>query len=79
MAVRPRAVAKTTMMRVVEGDMCAMQVKVEMERLVPAKMSWAAEEIERNVFKTIFSSKGEMQWMMRGVSFKQKIVRQNWS
>jgi hypothetical protein len=64
MAVRPWAVAKTTMMRVVEGDMCAMQVKVEMERLVPAKMSWAAEEIERNVFKTIFSSKGEMQWMI---------------
>jgi hypothetical protein len=38
-AVRPKAVAKTAMVRVVEGELTAGQVKVEMERLMPAKMT----------------------------------------
>jgi hypothetical protein len=63
-AVRPKAMAKTTMVRVVEGEMTALQVKAEMERLVLAKMTWAVEEIEQNKFKTVFPSKGEMQQMM---------------
>jgi hemolysin activation/secretion protein len=33
-AVRPRVVAKTTLIRVVEGNMNAIQVRMEMERLV---------------------------------------------
>jgi hypothetical protein len=57
-------VAKTTLVRVVEGNMNAMQVKMEMERLVPAKVSWEVEEIEKNTFKTIFPSKGEMLRMI---------------
>jgi hypothetical protein len=44
--------------------MTTLQVKAEMERLVPAKMTWAVEESEQNKFKTIFSSMGEMQWMI---------------
>jgi hypothetical protein len=32
--------------RVVEGELTAVQVKAEMERLVSAKMTWAMEEIE---------------------------------
>jgi hypothetical protein len=50
---------------VVEGELTAAQVKAEPERLVPAKMSWAVEEIEHNRFKTIFPSKGEMQCIIK--------------
>jgi hypothetical protein len=39
-------------------------VKVEMERLVSTKMTWAVEEIEQNKFKTVFPSKGEMKRMI---------------
>jgi hypothetical protein len=49
---------------VVEGNMNAVQVKLELERLVPAKVSWVVEEIEKNMFKTIFPSKGEMLRMI---------------
>jgi hypothetical protein len=63
-AVRPRAVAKKAIVRVVAGDMCGMQVKMEMERLVPTKMTWDVEEIEDNMFKTVFPSKGDMQQMI---------------
>jgi hypothetical protein len=63
-AVRPRAVAKTTMVWVVEGEMNALHVKAEMERLVPTKMTRVVEEIEDNKFKTVFPSKGEMQQMI---------------
>jgi hypothetical protein len=63
-AVRPRAAAKTTMVRVVEGEMNALHVKAEMERLVPTKMTRVVEEIEDNKFKTVFPSKGEMQQMI---------------
>jgi hypothetical protein len=45
-AVRPKAVAKTVMVRVVEGELAVTQVKAEMERLVPAKMTWTVEKIE---------------------------------
>jgi hypothetical protein len=48
-AVRTKSVAKTSMVRVVEGELTASQVKAEMERmerLVPAKMTWAMEAIE---------------------------------
>jgi hypothetical protein len=41
-----------------------MQIRMEMERLVPAKVSWEVEEIERNTFKTEFPSKGEMLRMI---------------
>jgi hypothetical protein len=63
-AVRPKSMDKMAMVRVVEGEMATLQVKVEMERLVPAKMTWVVEEIEQNKFKTVFPSKGEMQQMM---------------
>jgi hypothetical protein len=64
-AIKPRAAeAKTAMVRVVEGDMTAMQVRAGMERLVPAKMSWVVEEIEKNRSKTVFPTKGEMQQMI---------------
>jgi hypothetical protein len=57
-------VAKTSVVRVVEGDMNALQVKAEMERLVPTKMTWDVEEIEHNKFETVCPSKGEMQHMI---------------
>jgi hypothetical protein len=44
--------------------MNALQVKMEMERLLPAKMSWEVEEIEKNTFETVFPSKGEMSCMI---------------
>jgi hypothetical protein len=62
--VRPKVVAKTTMVRVVEGELTVVQVKAEMERLVSTKMTWAVEEIEQNKFKTVFPSKGEMKRMI---------------
>jgi hypothetical protein len=64
MVVRPKTAAKMAMVWVVEGEMTATQVKAELERLVPAKMFWAVEEIEHNKFKTVFPSKGEMQRMI---------------
>jgi hypothetical protein len=63
-AVRPRAVAKIALVHVVEVNMNVVQVKLELERLVPAKVSWVVEEIEKNMFKTIFPSKGEMLQMI---------------
>jgi hypothetical protein len=35
-----------------------------MERLVPAKMAWAVEEIDQNKFKIVFPSKEEMKQMI---------------
>jgi hypothetical protein len=63
-AIRPKSVAKTTMVRVVEGELTASQVKAEMERLASAKMTWPVEAIGQNKFKIVFPSKGEMQWMI---------------
>jgi hypothetical protein len=63
-AIRPKSVAKTTMVRVVEGELTASQVKAEMERLASAKMTWPVEAIGKNKFKIVFPSKGEMQWMI---------------
>jgi hypothetical protein len=63
--VRPKAVANMALVRVVEGELTAVQVKAEIERLVPAKMAWTEEEIEQNKFKTVFLSKGEMQQMIK--------------
>jgi hypothetical protein len=62
-AISPRTVMKTTLVRVVEGNMNAMQIRLELERLVPAKVNWEVEEIEKNIFKTVFPSKGDMiEW-----------------
>jgi hypothetical protein len=44
--------------------MNVMQIRMELERLVPAKVAWEVEEIERNIFKTVFPSKGEMLRMI---------------
>jgi hypothetical protein len=63
-AVRPRAVVKTALVRVVEDNMNVMQIRMELERLVPAKVAWEVEEIERNIFKIVFPSKGEMLRMI---------------
>jgi hypothetical protein len=62
--IRPKSAAKLAMVRVVEGEMTANQVKAEMERLVPAKMSWAVEQIEPTKFKTVFPSRRDMQCMI---------------
>jgi hypothetical protein len=50
----------------------ASQVKVEMERLVTSKLSWVVEELEPNRFKTVFPSKGEMQWMIEWGTLETK-------
>jgi hypothetical protein len=49
---------------VVEGTLTAMQIRMELERLVPAKVTWDVEEVEKNIFKTVFPSKGEMVRMI---------------
>jgi hypothetical protein len=41
-----------------------MQIRMELERLVPAKVTWDVEEVEKNIFKTVFPSKGEMVRMI---------------
>jgi hypothetical protein len=74
--VRPKSAARLALVRVVEGEMTASQVRVEMERLVPAKMSWAVEEIEHNQFKTVFPSRGEMKRMIEWGWFIQMIGNQ---
>jgi hypothetical protein len=74
--VRPKSAARLALVRVVEGEMTASQVRVEMERLVPAKMSWAVEEIEHNQFKTVFPSRGEMKRMIEWGWFIQRIGNQ---
>jgi hypothetical protein len=51
-AVRPKTVVKTSLVRVVEGTINAMQIRLELERLVPAKVNWEVEDIEKNIFKT---------------------------
>jgi hypothetical protein len=48
------------------------QVKAEMERLVTSKLSWVVEELEPNRFKTVFSSKGEMKWMIEWGTLETK-------
>jgi hypothetical protein len=63
-SIRPKSDAKTDVIRVIEGEMNALQVKAEMERLVPAKMTWVVEEIDKNRYKTIFPTKGEMHHMI---------------
>jgi hypothetical protein len=62
--VRPKAMAKTAMVRVVEGELTTEQLKAEMEWLVLAKMAWAVEEIDQNKFKIVFPSKGEVKRMI---------------
>jgi hypothetical protein len=68
---------------VIEGEMNALQVKEEMERLVPAKMTWVVEEIDKNRYKTVFPTKGEMhrmiEWgMVQTKDRKVKLVIEEW-
>jgi hypothetical protein len=63
-AMRARSVAKTASIRVVEGTLTAIQIRMELERLVSAKVTWDVEEVEKNIFKTVFPTKGEMVCMI---------------
>jgi hypothetical protein len=63
-AVRPRPAAKHAIVRVLEGVLNATQIKAELTRLVPSKLTWEVEEVEPSVFKTVFPSKNEMQPMI---------------
>jgi hypothetical protein len=62
--MRARSVAKTASIRVVEGTLTAIQIRMELERLVSAKVTWDVEEVEKNIFKTVFPTKGEMVCMI---------------
>jgi uncharacterized membrane protein YheB (UPF0754 family) len=62
--VRLRSMVKTTLVHVVEGNMNTMQIRLELERLVPTKVNWDVEEIEKNIFKIVFPLKGEMLCMI---------------
>jgi hypothetical protein len=53
-AIRPRAEAKMAIVRVVEGEMTIMQVKSEMERLVPARMAWLLRKLRRIYLRPSF-------------------------
>jgi hypothetical protein len=44
-AMRPKSAARLALVRIAEGEMTALQVKTELEMLVPAKMSWAVEQL----------------------------------
>jgi hypothetical protein len=46
-AVRPRDVVKTALVQVVEGNMNTMQIRMELERLVPAKVTWVWRKLRR--------------------------------
>jgi hypothetical protein len=63
-AIRPRAESKTPIVQVVNGEMNAIQVKSEIERLVPGKMIWVSEEVAKNNFKMGFLTKGKrlIEW-----------------
>jgi hypothetical protein len=63
-AVRPRPAAKHAIVRVLEGVLNATQIKAELTRLVPSKLTWEVEEVEPSVFKTVFPSKNEMHPMI---------------
>jgi hypothetical protein len=62
--IKPRAEAKTATICVIEGEMTAVQVKTEMERLVPGKTNWVIQEIATNKFKTVFPTKSELNRMI---------------
>jgi hypothetical protein len=68
---------KTVLVRVVEGNMNAMQIRMELERLVPAKVAWEVGEIEMNVFKTVFPCKGEMLCMIELGELHTKLEKLN--
>jgi hypothetical protein len=64
---------------VIEGEMTALQVKTEMERLVPVKKPWVVQEISKDKFKTLFPMKGELhriiEWgMVQTKDRKAKMV-----
>jgi hypothetical protein len=42
----------------------AIQIRMELERLVSAKVTWDVEKVEKNIFKTVFPTKGEMVCMI---------------
>jgi hypothetical protein len=44
--------------------MNTMQIRMELERLVPAKVNCDVAEIVKNIFKSVFPSKGEMLRMI---------------
>jgi hypothetical protein len=44
--------------------MNAMQIRMKLERLVPAKVNCDVAEIVKNIFKSVFPSKGEMLHMI---------------
>jgi hypothetical protein len=63
-AIRPRAEAKSYIVRVVEDELNTMQVQTEMQSLVPAQTAWKVEKLDKNMFKTVFLTKGEMHRMI---------------
>jgi hypothetical protein len=63
---------------VVEGNMNPMQIRMELEMLVPAKVAWEVGEIEMNVFKTMFPSKDEMLRMIEWGELQTKIEKLNY-
>jgi hypothetical protein len=76
--IKPRAEEKTSTICVIEGEMAALQVKTEMERLVPRKTNWVIQEMATNKFKTAFPTKGELHQMIEWgmVQTKEKMVRE---
>jgi hypothetical protein len=76
--IKPRAEEKTSTICVIEGEMAALQVKTEMERLVPRKTNWVIQEMATNKFKTVFPTKGELHQMIEWgmVQTKEKMVRE---
>jgi hypothetical protein len=55
-----------------------MQIRMELEMLVPVKVAWEVGEIEMNVFKTVFPSKDEMLRMIEWGELQTKIEKLNY-
>jgi hypothetical protein len=63
-SLRQKHKRQTAIIHVVDGVMNATEVTSEMERLVPRKMKWVVEEVDKNMFNSVFPTKCEMQCMI---------------
>jgi hypothetical protein len=55
---------RTTLISVFDGCLTVQNMIMELEMLIPSPWKWNVEEIRKNLFKTVFSSKAELQRMV---------------
>ncbi|KAJ1275894.1 hypothetical protein BS78_05G171000 [Paspalum vaginatum] len=57
----PKSDSRTALVKVIEGSLTAVQVTVELERILPGNWTWTLEEINEKTFMTTFPSNVELQ------------------